>query len=249
MCQLECYAWRLLFLALFLSGCSVGAERVQIAVHDDLSSTVQLILTQSQQSYDEQTKNQGTPELENAKNEVSNCGFSVKNNASRSDRYGIIATANFASKEELEFALSCIVWLSQLLTVQPLKVNEGLLGTDYELPLEVVDDCLIGAGIGEVRVTLPGNMELITPIAPATFGVASRLEGLDTVVWKFSALSDSCESRVGSSTQLNRILLDARSHSSKIRVEWILSVVAILFGSGVVFQVIRSRRKSTTKSD
>ncbi|HSF81654.1 MAG TPA: hypothetical protein VLA49_10495 [Anaerolineales bacterium] len=234
-------ALALIGLSLLITGCPVKVERLQISVQEDLSSSVQIIFVESNGEYERQIEKGEQPDLENYKNKLVDCDFEIKDYNAKIDYKGYLAKAEFKSKGELEYAWTCIRELGLAVTLRPLKVTDGLFGTYYEIQIEINEPWFVTPDIHEVRVTLPGKMDLVTPDDYSEYYLNNRLEGVDTVVW------DILPPGPDHPTIDRPIYLIARSRKTKIRFEWIISFLGLLFGSGFIWQVLKTRRKTSAK--
>lgn len=184
--QTKKYLLALIFVIL-LSGCTDKIHLINIEVKDNLSTTVQIVISPSD-SYSGSTTNSETNSekeeyFQKNKKEFESCGFKVEKNL-RYDDAGVSGSKSFSSRIDIEQAFSCLKNANQ--EFAPIKVSyptktENLFQTNYELELSVINPDIIFALslnssnqdngllkmyeyltdiflVKEIRVTLPGRI-------------------------------------------------------------------------------------------
>ncbi len=142
-------------------------ERLDIDIKDDLSGQVSFIILESNESISKSEDEKNTPFVDQIQTDwMKPCDvFKTQPYLAVGNARGFKATVNFASQGELMDAFTCIPILARWVKLHSLQVNESLLGTDYELQLEIFAPVYFH----EVRVTLPGKIEQYKPTSLSEF--------------------------------------------------------------------------------
>jgi hypothetical protein len=169
-------------------------QQLEIAVREDLSSHVNIIVLESQQSIAATTGGQGTASVDEFEQFASkDCGFATEGFSPPRD-FGVNArgyriSRDYADKNDLQYATTCIIraipYSATDIGVKQVEVNHDLFGSNYELRVEL--PYLALSRVRSVKVTLPGQIESVQPIvSPPTIPVSFSTEVLqpDTIIWK-----------------------------------------------------------------
>jgi hypothetical protein len=113
---------------------------------------------------------------------VKQCRFDTDNYLKNGDAPGIVASAEFPSKEELVYALTCIPVLAQFATVHPLGVDQRPWGTSYEIQL----DLAYPEAFHEVQITLPGKIRPGIGAIPTGLSVETERIGTNRILYTIS---------------------------------------------------------------
>lgn len=239
-----------LSLTLVLGSCiPLSVDKLEIQINQDLSSRVGFAAVEPQADIQNELKNKQPLTYETFRTETvqKTCGFQTQGNYFSPNGEGFYAWREFdstAATAGLEYALQCIPIIGQYIKIQPLRVNESLLGTEYEFQIEIYQ---VGI-IREVQLSLPGKMELVDPISTGEAIVTTAQVRSNTVLWEISENPNYAPPSTPPPTPSSPspiITLTGRSHTSKINFEIVLSIITALFGGGLIWQLIGKRRKET----
>src|SRR5262245_45824391 len=102
------------------------------------------------------------------------------------NHHRIIVTTNPSTGSDLEHALDCLAGPlppALVIKIHRPTMNEGLMGTDHELQIELAGE--LSYYIRQVKVSLPGKMESVPPlISTGVVSVTSTHVSQDTILWQ-----------------------------------------------------------------
>jgi hypothetical protein len=223
-------------------------ERLHITINENLSSSVQLIIVESNDEYDKTS----TPDLETVKKQASGCNFTVEDYLLKSGYHGFKATKKFDSNGELEFALSCMQ-LGNRFVIYPAQVNEKIHENEYNFQLKIIDHNL--SKINEIRVTLPGDLNdsesliLQGELTRKYFNITKKKETKDTISWQIIAdpKKDQNDDWLKRNPNNALLLLKTKSHKSNLQLPVWISILTLILGGGGIFSFKLSKKSSKGK--
>ncbi|HWQ13796.1 MAG TPA: hypothetical protein VNL77_13430 [Roseiflexaceae bacterium] len=253
-------SWLSLALVLIaLTGCAdaLWVERLDVTVDDDLSSRVRFIVLQGQESVQADLERGATPFAKTVQEKwVTPCDIATHDYRGRQGAFGFLAIVEYAHKDDLEHALTCVEVLSQIVKIRPLKVEEGLLDANYELQL----DFMMPEAFREVQITLPGTIHTYEVRNARHREITARLISPDTVLWRIATPDQSSQpattpvssdgpdatpTAAADSQSAEPVSLIARARVWKIDTNLIVSILGFLFGGGILVQLVQVRKRKS----
>ena len=253
---------RMIFLSLsffLLTACTnpnIWVESIEIEVHDDLSSVVHFIVLQSSETISEETSDGGISTLDTFRNIFSEtCEIPSLPFEAAASAKGFSGSKEFQNKTDLVYAISCIPFLSQEITIEPLQVRADYFGTSYKLEIDICNP----AFLRNLQITLPGR---IIPNDPMTsiggYEVTTTYPSDDTVKWNIKLKDPTNPPQINlepaegaictSPSQPPLITLVAQSRKSTIKIEWITTLcfglLTLFFGGGAIWRLFEKSKKA-----
>jgi hypothetical protein len=235
-------------LLLAACGNETWVERLEVTLHDDLSGRIRFIILESEDDAQAEASSGGTPFIDTIRNDwVAPCNVPTIPYQAHQDARGFQATADFSDKGDIEYAFACVPILGQVVKPHPLQITEGFLWDTYELQIELLTPYLFR----EVQLRLPGRLEEPQLDALAASMVTVQRVSGDTMLWRIAppvraaeATSQPGSTSVAAQSDRQPFTIVARSKKWKVTRELVFSLLSLVFGSGLVWQLAQRRRRS-----